>query len=206
MLIHVPVTPEMLQRADEMAEAVGHLSESETNGMYKSMGAIAELACVQYLNAELVNDIDYDLLYRGKKIDVKSVKTHVVPNYTHNGNVFANNTVQAADYYLFTRVMYRNDKPSAVYLMAYMRPQGYYKKANLIRAGTISGGFHARFDMYSLEYRRMLDPNRMLRPDWPEIDSMQKLLTEARDTARVLVNTEPSEARDNAVNTVKTWT
>jgi hypothetical protein len=207
MLIHIQITPEILTEATEKAAKVPFLTEGRNSPEDKLIGALGELAAVRYLNAEPITDnVDYDMIYRGKTIDCKSLKTNVVPNFAHSGHVEARNTLQACDYYLFTRVLYRNGQPHTVYIMAYMRPAGFYQKAHFVRKGTRAAwGYLTHDDLYELEYRRMLDPQRMLRPDWPQVDSMQQLLTEARDTARTLVDPTPSETRDNAVNIVKSW-
>lgn len=198
----------MIERADEMAKAVPHLHLSETECRFKFQGALGELAGAQYLNAELVSNSNFncDLLYRGKKIDVKTLTTNVVPNYTYDGCVPAKNSHQETDYYLFVRLLYRNQEPRTAYLMAYMRREGFYAKASFVRAGSSSQRLSAKYDMYALEYRRMLDPKRMLRDDWPACDSMQLMLTEARNTARALVDPTPSTDRDNAIKTVESWT
>lgn len=189
-----------------MTRKLATLTLSETKGRYNVSGALSELAASRFLGVPLEANLSFDLIYRGKRVDVKSATSNVVPNYTYNGCVPAINSHQDTDYYLFTRVLRRNEKPTAVYLMAYLRREGFYAKANYMRAGASHGTLVLKYDMYALEYRRMLDPKRMLRPDWPACDSMQQLITEARDTARTLVSTEPSEDREKAVETVKSWT
>jgi len=205
MLISTVVTPSLLEQATEMARTVPRLKLSQTENRYNIPAALSELVAAQFLQIPIEGNFQFDLNYRGKRIDVKSATSAVVPNYTYNGCVPVVNSHQETDYYLFTRVLRRNEKPAAVYLMAYMRRDGYYAKAHYIRAGASHGGMVPKFDAYMLEYRRMLDPQRMLRADWPACDSMQLLLSEARDTARALVDPTPSTARDNAVNTVNSW-
>ena len=205
MLISTVVTPSLLEQATEMARTVPRLRLSQTEGRYNIAAALSELAAAQFLKIPIEGNLQFDLHYKGKRVDVKSATSNVVPNYTYNGCIPVVNSHQETDYYLFTRVLRRNEKLTAVYLMAYMRRDGYYAKAHFLRAGASHGGMVAKFDTYSLEYRRMLDPKRMLRDDWPACDSMQLMLTEARNTARALVDPTPSADRDKAVNTVKSW-
>jgi len=101
-MIEINITDEQRKRANELYE-FNVLKGSVTRGVGNEVGALGEIIVLdRYQNkATYAGDYNYDLIIKGKKVDVKTKKQNVPPANHHTFNIFAYNTKQKCDYYCF---------------------------------------------------------------------------------------------------------
>ena len=136
MIITIPVTQQMKEIAAERGEHLGVLNRSITNGGGNYAGGLGEVAVEQYLGATWVGDYDYDSVYLGMKLEVKSKRTGRFPQADYECSVSYTNPDQKCDLYVFTRV--HNDC-DFVYLLGFITPEDFKKVRFLVYAGVTSG-------------------------------------------------------------------
>lgn len=149
-IIECEVTPEIFLKAREKAVAMGNLKNSITRGGGNLAGFIGELLVLEYLKGEeLDNTYDYDIIYEGIKIDVKTKRTSVKPLEHYECSIAKLNTKQKCDVYVFTRV--KNDY-SVGWILGFMDKEEYFKKATFLKKGTTdpSNGWKVKSDCYNL--------------------------------------------------------
>jgi hypothetical protein len=105
-MIKINITDEQRKRGKELYE-FNVLNGSVTEGEGNEVGALGEIIVLDYYGerAEYVGDYNYDLIIKGKKVDVKTKKQNVPPKSHHTYNIFAFNTKQKCDYYCFVVIL-----------------------------------------------------------------------------------------------------
>lgn len=155
--VEIDITDDILKIANFKAKDMGHLNKSIMRGEGNLAGFLGEECLKKYFGLKLgteENTYDYDLIYFGERIDVKSKKTSVIPRFNHECSVAALNTKQNCDYYIFTRVLFELDVAKKVYIMGYSKKSDYYKNARFLKKGDIDGSnkFIVREDCYNMYY------------------------------------------------------
>lgn len=133
-MIKVVITQEMLDRAKIRADDIGKLRNSITGGEGNLAGCLAEEALKSILIGSEIEDrfpqkYQYDLIFKGKKIDVKAKRCNSEPRDNYECSVAEINTSQECDYYAFARVLYENGIPTMVYIVGYIAKDDFYKQA-----------------------------------------------------------------------------
>ena len=104
-MIEIKITDEMFLEAREKAISLGQLHNSITRGSGNLAGFIGEILVRTHFNYTEENTYDYDLVTEdGRKIDVKTKQTTVVPKSNYDCSISASNTKQKCDEYIFVRV------------------------------------------------------------------------------------------------------
>jgi len=75
----LPHTKLMSEKAQSWANDIGRLPNSITNGRGNEAGRLGELALAEYLGVDLADKKDYDMIYNGEKIEVKTKRRTVNP-------------------------------------------------------------------------------------------------------------------------------
>ena len=98
-----PLTSAQIQQAKANERALPKTLKYDVSGnitVNRQAGCIGELACALYLGCELQHDYEYDILLKGWKIDVKTMKRGYDPQ--ENAAV-ANYHMQECDIYVRQR-------------------------------------------------------------------------------------------------------
>ena len=164
--IEIDITDDILKIANFKAQDMGHINKSIMKGEGNLAGFLGEECVKKYFGLQLgteENTYDYDLIYLGEKIDVKSKRTSVIPRCNHECSVAALNTRQNCDYYIFTRVLFEDESPKKVYIMGYARKSDYYNRARFLRKGEVDGSnrFIVREDCYNMYYSDLSSVERL---------------------------------------------
>jgi len=148
-LIEVKVTNDMFVKAREKAIEVGRLNNSILNGGGNLAGFIGEQIVLQVLGGDWMNTYEYDLVINGKKIDVKTKQTSVVPLPHYECSITEYNAKQNCDYYAFTRV--KKDFSVGWYL-GVMKKADYFYEAKYLKKGEVdpSNNYTVRATCYNL--------------------------------------------------------
>jgi hypothetical protein len=150
-MIEVEITKEMQNIAQMKSQEMGKLNNSITSGDGNFAGFLGEAMVVKYLDAQIVNSYDYDLLYRNEiKIDVKTKRTDVKPKSYYECSVADFNTTQNCDWYVFTRV---SNSCLRGWILGFLPKKSFYKRANFCRKGDVdlSNYFLFKADCYNIK-------------------------------------------------------
>jgi len=157
----VIMTRAMMYEAEVMAEELGVLRNSITNGGGNLAGFYGEVALAHYAmqyGAAVAhnNTYDYDLTIGPYRIDVKTKRCTSAPRPMYECSVADFNTTQKCDKYAFTRV-----HGNTVYLCGIIDKEEYYKLATFHKKGETDTNivrgkpftFHA--DCYNLRINQL---------------------------------------------------
>lgn len=107
-MINVKINDDMIRLAQMRADKIGILRNSISSGKGNLIGALGEIIVSVYLNIDIYTQrefsYNYDILFRNKKIEVKSKTCNSVPLPEYECSLAEYNTIQDCDYYVFTRI------------------------------------------------------------------------------------------------------
>ena len=148
-MIEIKVTDDMFVKAREKAIEVGRLNNSILNGGGNLAGFIGEQIVLFVLGGDWLNTYEYDLVINGKKVDVKTKQTSVVPLPHYECSITEYNAKQDCDYYAFTRV--KKDFSVGWYL-GVMKKADYFYEAKYLKKGEVdpSNNYTVRATCYNL--------------------------------------------------------
>ena len=149
-MIELKITKEIIAEAKKLYD-FGILNNSYTQGEGNKCGALGEVLVREYYNAIQENTFDYDLIIDNKKIDVKTKRhnANLKPNSNWTMSLFAFNTKQKCDKYVFVRVL--NDL-SKGWILGEMNKEDYFESARYMRKGKIdpANGFRVKANCYNV--------------------------------------------------------
>jgi hypothetical protein len=161
-MIELDISDGQLERAKELY-SFGALKDSITEGGGNIAGALGEVLVYDYytargLSVTIEQHKDYDLIVEGRKVDVKTKRTSVVPRPDYLCSIAAYNIRQRCDFYYFVRVL---EDYSKGYLLGYKDKGHYFANARLAREGEKDvNGWRFKADCYNLEISK-LEPLRI---------------------------------------------
>jgi len=154
-----PTRKGLLEQASEWAEELGSLRGSIENGEANTAGRYGELVFKQVFGGEIADNYDYDILFNGFKIDVKSKRRTVKAQPRYEASIADWNPDQDCDLYYFTSIRTGAvDEPYRyVDLFGYIDSDTYHEKATFHKAGEKDpdNGFTFSADCYNLPYREL---------------------------------------------------
>ena len=130
MIIEVLISDEIVNKAQAKSNELGLLNNSIREGKGNLVGFIGEFLVADYFGGEVSNTYDYDLIIKGKKIDIKTKETTVAPKSHYFCTVADYNTKQKCDSYYFVRVT--KDLKTG-YLLGGLTKDAFYRKARFYR-------------------------------------------------------------------------
>lgn len=151
-MIKVQITPEQIFKATERASRLGVLRNSIKKGEGNLIGMLGEQVFSDYFGGEIADDYQYDVLLKGKRIEVKTKANNYPPEPHFNCTVANYNAKQKCDYYYFVRI--KEDLSVAWLLGGYDREQ-FFKDATFCKKGEVdlsdSRGFRFTADCYNIK-------------------------------------------------------
>jgi len=155
---HIKILKEDIEIARKMSDSMGTLNNSITKGQGNIIGFLGEIIVAQHLGIVLSNTYNYDLIYKDKKIDVKSKKVSTPPRDYYECSVAALNTKQKCDLYVFTRI--KNDL-STGWILGYLEKDKYLKDSKFLKKGEIDldNNWKVITDCYNLPINKLKDIN-----------------------------------------------
>ena len=153
---HIKITDKHIQLAEKMSSNMGTLNNSITKGHGNIIGFLGEIIVAEYLHIILSNTYDYDLIYKNKKIDVKSKKVTTPPKSYYECSIAALNTKQKCNLYVFTRI--KNDL-SAGWIVGYLDKKEYLDSSKFLKKGEIDSdnNWKVLTDCYNLPINKLKD-------------------------------------------------
>ena len=157
-MIELPFDKRMIREATEWAENLGGIYNSITKGDGNYAGRLGELALAKHLGVEVEDRKDYDIIYDGKKVEVKTKRRAVKPKPEYTVNVAATSKHQKPDSYAFLSLEY-TDRDSGgnysdllhIWLCGYKSAEQFFEEAEFWPKGTPDPPFFKTHrDMYVL--------------------------------------------------------
>lgn len=148
MLSVIP-TKEQIDKAIVLSEDLGKINRSIMGGTRNVYGFLGEIITSDmFPNLKPKNTYDYDLIFNNKfKIDVKTKSTTVTPE-PHFECSISTYYKQKCDVYVFVRIL---KDFSIAYLLGYITPEEYFKKAKLREKGSLDPNSSPRAPFYFRE-------------------------------------------------------
>jgi hypothetical protein len=130
-----PILPHEFVQAEREGKELGVLRKSMMKGTRNVTGMLGEIVTARMLEAQRIRaNRHFDLKFGRLVLDVKS-KTHgmdvVIPTQ-HEATIFAYNTTQRCDAYVFTRINLTTEK---AWIVGWMWHDEYFKGARQIKRG-----------------------------------------------------------------------
>ena len=157
----IPHNRQMLKEAREWASSVGGIKNSITKGEGNIAGRLGELAVSKYLGVPIEDAVDYDLIYKGERLEVKTIRRSVPPKPSYAANVSISSAHQSPDRYVFVSIEYdkrvkgKYVKLLNVWLCGDKDAEEYMEQAYLEKRGKTNPftGFVALRDQYVVEIK-----------------------------------------------------
>ena len=105
----------MIDQASQWASDLGGIKNSITKGGGNFAGRMGELALAKHLGLEVSDRKDYDMIFDGRKIEVKTKRRSVKPKPDYVVNVAATSEHQRPDIYAFVSLQYADRDSGANY-------------------------------------------------------------------------------------------
>jgi hypothetical protein len=153
--IYLKVPDHIREAAKKHATNTVRYKNSIRGGEGNTVGYIGEWAVSEVLGGSRVNTPDYDILWDGKRIEVKTKERNVPPRGDFNASIPAFNTKQKCDFYAFVSVL--SNGKGAWYLGKIGRGD-FYSKATFSKKGEPDGSnknFKFRADCYNMPYSEL---------------------------------------------------
>lgn len=153
-MVEIIINEDVLDRA-EKHYSFKKLRGSITSGESNYFGAVGEIITFDYFKEFAIqkNTYDYDLIIKGRTVDVKTKRTSVPPRPDFLCSVSAFNIKQACDFYFFCRVSERLDK---AYLLGYLSKERFFELAKFKKYGELDvDGWEFKDDCYNVEISQL---------------------------------------------------
>jgi len=155
-MIRVEITPDIITRGrlllpDPDATIKNNLKFGY-DGERILRGYIGEIIIGDYLvGSERVNEYDYDLLYKGLKLEVKTVTRASKPELSYDFSI-TSRVKQNADYYMCVWLL---KDLSAAYMLGYIKCDNFNDESELITAGSIINNYKTMSDQRVIKINKL---------------------------------------------------
>jgi len=149
----------MMEEAQQWAEDLGGINNSILKGRGNLAGRLGEIALARHLGVDIKDHKDYDMIYNGEKIEVKTKRRTVPPQYSYDVSVAETSTHQKPDRYAFISIEFEGKtatgfyhKVKSIWLVGDMETGKYFKLATKWGKGDKdkSNGFTTLVDMHNM--------------------------------------------------------
>lgn len=151
-MIKIIINDEHILQAEKLFE-FKKLNNSITEGEGNLSGALGEIIACEYFKGIQENTYDYDIVVKGRKIDVKTKRytSKFTPELSWNLNIPDFNIHQKCDYYLFVGM---SDNHEVCYLYGSIEKDKFYEIAKFGKKGQVdprgNGIWTFRADCYNI--------------------------------------------------------
>jgi hypothetical protein len=144
-----------LKRIKERASKLPLLNNSIRKGEGSLVAYIGEEVVKKVLDGDIKDTYDYDIIYNGTKVDVKTKERTVPPKLYYECSVADFNTRQDCDEYAFVSVL--NNMKEAWYL-GKVSKSDFYKTAVFHKKGEVdpANNFTFKADCYNIPVWKLL--------------------------------------------------
>ena len=164
------ITPSMIESAKKKSDSMGVIKGSVRGGGGNMIGFLGEELVKKHFGIGDANTYEYDLMYEGKKLEVKTKERNVIPNMSYNATVFSWNTTQQCDYYIFCSI-FKNFKRG--WICGFIKPVDFKSNAKFAKKGDPDGNYFKFFtDCYNLPYLQLNDMSKFPKESKCNLDEL----------------------------------
>ena len=157
-MISIPFDKDMIESAHEMANEMGSINNSITHGAGNAAGFLGEIAIRSYLGAPPMSTKDYDFIYNGDRIEVKTKRRTVKPLSHYDVSVAKVSGHQEPDWYCFLSLEFKEKINGGYYniknvwYLGLLSYSDFWSKATKWEQGQVdeSNWFVTHADMYNV--------------------------------------------------------
>lgn len=156
-MIDFNIPKEIYNRAYQRAKNMGAIKGSVEKGKGNIYGFLAEEVVSSYLNVPILDNYQYDMIYKNVKIDVKAQASEFRPLPHYEVTVYDWNTTQECDIYVFVRVdRYKFDK---AWIVGWEGKKNFFNRAVLYKKGDIdpSNNYVYKEDKWNVQISTLRD-------------------------------------------------
>jgi hypothetical protein len=155
-MIPVTITTDMIDRATILAEKLGKLNNSILSGKGNFAGFLGQEMFLKQFGGVPANDYDFDIVYNGKRIEIKTKNTTVTPRDYYMCSVAAYNTAQDSDYYAFCRVKVSDN---IGWICGFYPKNKYFIDATFLKQGDYDpdNDYYVRADCWNLPISKLYE-------------------------------------------------
>jgi len=143
------ISDNALERVKDRAAKLPLLNNSIRQGMGSLVAYIGEEVAKNVLNGEIKDTYDYDIVYQGTKVDVKTKERTVAPKAYYECSVADFNTRQDCDEYAFVSVLHTLKE---AWYLGKISKRDFYNQAVFHRKGEVdpANNFTFKADCYNI--------------------------------------------------------
>ena len=158
-MLQLPFDNKMIREATDWAENLGGINNSITRGDGNYAGRLGELALAKHLGVEVEDHKDYDLIYNGEMVEVKTKRRATKPKSNYTVNIAATSKHQKPDKYAFLSIEYADRDRGGnysdlqyIWLCGYKSAEQFFEEAEFWPKGTPDPpSFKTHRDMYVMK-------------------------------------------------------
>ena len=166
-MIKLKYTKEMVVESARLADSMGAINNSITNGAGNRAGFLAELVLASYLGAARDDKFGYDLFLDGKRIEVKTKRRTAPPRDFYDGSVAVSSGHQHPDFFAFLSLTFEGKKIingceyyfglDSIWYCGVISYKNFILKSKLCKKGERdpSNNFVAPTDMRNIKYSEL---------------------------------------------------
>ena len=159
----IPFDGEMIELAHELANDMGEIHNSITKGSGNAAGFLGEIAIREYLGAPPMSTKNYDFIYNGDRIEVKTKRRTVRPLGHYDVSVAKTSDHQRPDWYCFLSLEFGREIDGRYYdlknvwYLGVLSYEDFWNRATQWKKGQVdeSNGFVTLVDMYNVPIREL---------------------------------------------------
>jgi hypothetical protein len=153
-MVPVAINSEMIENAKRRAEEQGVLKNSFMEGKGNFVGYLGEEIFLKEFGGDRTNDHHHDVVYKGKKMEIKTKNTTSYPRHYYMCSVSAFNPLQESDYYVFCRV---NQIENIGWICGFYDVNKFKMDAKFYRKGEFDpdNEYYVKSDCWSLPISRL---------------------------------------------------
>ena len=153
-MVPVSINLQMIENAKRLSEEQGVLNNSFMEGKGNFVGYLGEEIFLKEFGGERVNGYHYDVVYKDKKLEIKTKNTTSYPRQYYMCSVSAFNPLQESDYYVFCRI---NQIENIGWICGFYPSNKYKMDAKFYRKGEFDpdNEYYVKSDCWSLPISRL---------------------------------------------------
>ena len=135
--IEIAITKDMIELARKRADDIGRLKNSVSKGEHVIYGTLFEVMIQKFTGCDYIGDYNYDLFYKGKRLEAKVKPCRKMPTIDYACTVYTFNDKQDTDWYVFGRILRDMSKG---WILGYIEKDLFFKKCHFTPEGIKEGG------------------------------------------------------------------
>ena len=153
-MIEINITQDQIERAKKISNPTLKFNQNKIGNRAYLTGAVGEIVVGDYLGVtphiyNSPDDVyDYDINYKGAKIEVKTKLINKPPKPFYDCTIFGYSKKQKCDQYWFVDII--KDMTHA-YIMGCISKDEFFRNAEFCKAGTSRGNLVYKWDNYVIK-------------------------------------------------------